>query len=460
VVAANITTNRRMSSTHRHIHGLKRDVNVVYGRNELDSHADTIALGKNSVIMQYTDRECHVAPYSDAYEPMRNVPIVTGATAITNTETGETTILVFNEAIWMGNQLDHSLLNPNQLRHHGIVVQDNPYDDTLLQLLSHDDEITIPMHADGTTIYFASRTPTDFELSHSRHVHLTSNAPWNPRDVQFPITAHHAEQAIYHTIGNVCRFDLSRQGDDDDHITRLIANRPISQVQVADNHQDVPVPRTFASGKRHSDVSAQELSERWFIGLAQVHETIKVTTQNYARSAILPLSRRYRADRVFEKPLLRGDFYTDTMDGRCKSMNGNRYAQVMANKDFFAVAYPMASKSAAGDSLRQFINEYGRPEKLTFDGSQEQCGKKTEFMQNVRKYSINYHVTEPHRPNHNFAEGVIREIREKWYRIVVRKISTTAPLGLRVAMDVCHTKPHVQHRSWIGWKMPIGTRFW
>ena len=124
---------------------------------------------------------------------------------------------------------------------------------------------------------------------------------------------------------------------------------------------------------------------------------------------------------MFEKPLLRGDFYTDTMDGRCKSLNGNRYAQIMANKDFFAVAYPMTNKSGAGDSLRQFINEYGRPEKLTFDGSQEQCGKKTEFMQNVRKYSINYHVTEPYRPNHNFAEGVIREIRKKWYRIMVRK---------------------------------------
>ena len=66
--------------------------------------------------------------------------------------------------------------------------------------------------------------------------------------------------------------------------------------------------------------------------------------------------------------MLRGDFYTDTMDGRCKSLNGNRYAQVMANKDFFAVAYPMMSKSGAGDALRQFINEYGRPEKLTFDG--------------------------------------------------------------------------------------------
>jgi hypothetical protein len=59
--------------------------------------------------------------------PPPNVPIVTGATAITNATKGATFILVFNEAIWMGTHLEHSLLNPNQMRHHGITVQDNPY---------------------------------------------------------------------------------------------------------------------------------------------------------------------------------------------------------------------------------------------------------------------------------------------------------------------------------------------
>ena len=109
------------------------------------------------------------------------------------------------------------------------------------------------------------------------------------------------------------------------------------------------------------------------------------------------------------------------MDARCKSLQGNRYAQVFANKDFFAIAYPMAKKSVAGDSLRQFIHDFGRPEKLTYDGSLEQNGPKTEFMSNVRKYAINHYTTEPYRPNHNFAEGVIREVRRKWFRVMVRK---------------------------------------
>ena len=101
------------------------------------------------------------------------------------------------------------------------------------------------------------------------------------------------------------------------------------------------------------------------------------------------------------------------MDGRSKSMNVNNYAQIFTNKDFFAVAYPLTAKSGAGDALRQFINEFGRPERLTFDSSREQCGPNTEFMTNVRKYSINFHITEPYRPNHNFTEGVIREVRKK-----------------------------------------------
>ena len=367
VVAANITSNRRTSSINKTSRTTNDGSIATYGRMELDSHADTIVLGRNAIILQYTSRECDVSPYSDAYEPIRNVPIVTGATAVTSATTGETLILVFNEAIWMGAQLDHSLLNPNQLRHHGITVQDNPYADVSLHLESHDDEFAIPLQADGTTIFFNSRTPTAYELAHSNHITLSSAAPWNPREVQFPQPAQHVEEGrmMMHEIASMATFDLSTFHPDHAPITKVIADRLISQVNVngdADD-QDVPLPRTFSSKERHVGVSAQELSERWFIGLAQAHDTIKVTTQNCTRSAVLPLSRRYRADRVFERPLLRGDFYTDTMDGRIKSLDGNRYAQVVANKDFFAVAYPMANKSSAGDSLRRFIHEYGRPEK-------------------------------------------------------------------------------------------------
>jgi hypothetical protein len=199
------------------------------------------------------------------------------------------------------------------------------------------------------------------------------------------------------------------------------AENVVSNVQVESMPTDVPLRRTFISDERHTAVSAAELSERWCIGLAQATNTIKVTTQHGVRSAILPLSRRYKADHVFEQPLLRGHFYTDTVDGHCKSMDGNSYAQIFATKDLFVVAYPMATKSLAGEGLRQFVHDFGRPEFLTSDGSKEQTGKNTEFVKNVRKYSITHKITKPDRPNHNHSEGVIREVRKKWLHVMVKE---------------------------------------
>ena len=138
----------------------------------MDSHADTIVLGSNAIILQYTSRECDVSPYADSYAPICDVPIVTGATAVTSAVTGETYILVFHEAIWMGDQLDHSLLNPNQLRHYRVTVQDNPYAPTSLHMATADDEFTMSMESDGTTIFFNSRTPTNYELDQCQHINV------------------------------------------------------------------------------------------------------------------------------------------------------------------------------------------------------------------------------------------------------------------------------------------------
>jgi hypothetical protein len=55
------------------------------------------------------------------------------------------------------------------------------------------------------------------------------------------------------------------------------------------------------------------------------------------------------------------------------------------------------------------------------DGASEQTGPKTEFMQNVRKYEIEHHVSEPHRPQQNQAESVIWEVKRRWFRQMTKK---------------------------------------
>ena len=65
---------------------------------ELDFHADTVVLGRNCVVLSFTNRECDVSPYTDSYESIKGVPIVVCATAWTSPVSGETVILVFHEA--------------------------------------------------------------------------------------------------------------------------------------------------------------------------------------------------------------------------------------------------------------------------------------------------------------------------------------------------------------------------
>ena len=124
---------------------------------------------------------------------------------------------------------------------------------------------------------------------------------------------------------------------------------------------------------------------------------------------------------MYERPRLRGVVYTDTMHGHFKSLDGNKYAQIFATEDYFAAAYPMESKALASDALKEFITDYGVPDKIIMDGAGEQTGKRSTFMEQVRKHHIDYHVTELERYNQSRVEGVIREIRKKWFRVMTKK---------------------------------------
>ena len=102
-----------------------------------------------------------------------------------------------------------------------------------------------------------------------------------------------------------------------------------------------------------------------------------VTTQRGIRSAVLPLSRCYRADRFYQCKRLDGHFYTDTYYARSKSLHGKTCAQIFVNKGQFVKAYPMTTKRYGGKALQTFIQEYGVPTYLTFDGVPEKVGENT-----------------------------------------------------------------------------------
>jgi hypothetical protein len=127
--------------------------------------------------------------------------------------------------------------------------------------------------------------------------------------------------------------------------------------------------RTFVSTKRHSDMTAADLSHQWRIGIKQAQDTLDTTTQRFSRSALLQISQRYRNDRMLYRRYLNHQFAADLYMARTKSLRGNICAYIFAHKSGFAQAYSQANKTKSSDLSRQFATDWGRPRTLIVDGA-------------------------------------------------------------------------------------------
>ena len=300
-----------------------------------------------------------------------------GATLWTNSADGTAYLLIFHESLWMGDKLDHTLVNPNQLQAYGVSIQDNPFDTKPLSITT--DDVSVKLYSEGTIICGDTQTPTESELSQLPRLILTSLHDWDPHNICFPsCSGQSSDNMSIESNLWILAVDTLLQHTIYDPI--MVASLMSSHVQIVEvtmpsTLQDVPSAQTFQSKEHHSTVTPSDLSERSYIGLGQATQTLKVTTQRMMHSAILPLAQWYRADRMFIRRRIRGTIYTDTMNGCYKSLDGNKHEHKFANESFFATAYPMEHKSSAGQALKQFISDFGIPDKLVCDGAVEQVGK-------------------------------------------------------------------------------------
>ena len=364
-----------------------------------------------------------------------------------------TPLLVINEGLYYGTKMMHSLWNPNQIRSFGHKFQDNPFDDAPLGISA--DGHFLPFWCKGTKVYTETRCPTPQELATCERIVLTTFEEWNPDQgvlgkVGSSATATHAawrpvslvmhhgdspsdapfhmyddptsDEAILHSVSS--SLVTSRES--------IVANvnLPYDQysflgaLNIEEASEDfVPARRTYVSHERHFKISAETLSERFLIGLPRARATLKATTQHGVRSAILPLSRRYRADRRYAQRWLLGKFSTDTFNATTKSLHGHKVSQIYSHKAGFVATYDMTKDDGptVGQTLNDFIHEWGILDTLVFDGAKVQTGQNTLFMKIVREANIDYHVSEPRQPNQNPSEATIREVKKRLYRLMLKK---------------------------------------
>ena len=184
-----------------------------------------------------------VSPYSTEYEAVRNVPVVTGAMVWTNPTDGTAYLLVFHESLWMGDKLDHTLVNPNQLQAYSVSVEDNPLDTKPLSITA--DDVSVELYSEGMIICGDTRTPTESKLGQLPWLILTSLHDWDPHNVCFPsCSSQSSDNTPIESSHSILAVDTLLQHTIYDPM--MVASLMSSQVQVAEiampsGLQDVPL---------------------------------------------------------------------------------------------------------------------------------------------------------------------------------------------------------------------------
>ena len=204
---------------------------------------------------------------------------------------------------------------------------------------------------------------------------------------------------------------------------KLLLQRAIGAVNIAttiNNERVEPkhiIVNAISTRERHTTVTPENLTRLWGCGLETSKKMIKQTTQVGVRTALHPLHRRYRVDQAhLNRRRLMSHFYMDTLIAKTKSLKGNKYAQVYTNGRFTQV-YPMLDVTGAsiGQTLTDFSDDVGIPDKLTCDLHASQAGTKTKFMEEVRRLKINLYNIEKGRHNQNAViDTEIRELKRRW----------------------------------------------
>lgn len=406
-------------------------------RCESDNHADTHCFGPNFRPIEWMDIQCTVNGFMDGLGSAERIEICTGATAW-DSEHGETLILIFGQGLWFGNQMNKSLVNPNQCRAYGISVCDDPFDPySELGFYDNASETNIPMEMHGSFCTMLTRCPTQEELEECRWIIMSNESHWDPTD---PFTHLHSNRkrsaAASTSEYDSALFAVAPELVPEEFVRRISATRAHEQGPKRQRTEPkeplyippTPFPNTamdneaMFTSERHHKVSVDNLARKWMIGRKRAKATIQATTQEAIRSALHPLTRRYRTDLMQMKHRrLNCTFYTDFLFAKRKSISQNTGAQLWTDGEGYVFVDPQRSKKLSHISLDNLANTVGIPNMIFSDGANEETGPNSQFVKKMQQMRIKGHQSEPYSQWQNKAENTIGKLKQRWKRRMIRR---------------------------------------
>jgi hypothetical protein len=96
-----------------------------------------------------------------------------------------TYILVLGQALHFGEEVEASLLCPNQMHSNGVIVDDIPIHlshnlSSTHSIIFPEDGISLSLKMNGSFSYIPTRMPTPEEIETCKRLVLTSDRPWEP----------------------------------------------------------------------------------------------------------------------------------------------------------------------------------------------------------------------------------------------------------------------------------------
>ena len=393
-----ITSIRHISQVHA---SAPEDMNPTLSPEEMiagtrlgsDSHADTSCVNKHAYVETIVDGlTVDAIPFDSRIGKLTNLPIVHAIFAVDNITTFETHLIRLNHSIYI-RDMEHSLLCPNQARAFGTIVDDVPphLDHTGCSTFSLcTGNHSFPLESYGPTAFLRVRRPTDEELSTLQPIDITDHTGWDPYPQQLLASMDHENH-----LDSFTTDELEHPLDD------FLLHRPIRHLS------------SLLHTKPRDKLTAAYLSKIWGCGLETARKTIEATTCRYYRHLTQGITRRFRTRRSLlryrqlAKPA--GEFYTDTMFAKVRSVRGFSCAQIYGNKFGFIKAYPMETNDMqnVGDTLSLLIQDTGVMESIHSDNAPEIVGRRTPFFKKARKEGINLTTIEPERHNENYGEILV-----------------------------------------------------
>ena len=155
-------------------------------RKELDSYANMIVVGKNSIIFDDTGKTCTVNAFSESAGKLHNIPIIDAVIAYDCPYQCKTFLLLMRNALYIP-ELVINLLPPFIVRESGIQIDECPKIQTTNPTIDnhsmfiHEHNLRIPFKLINTFSYFETRKPTMEELQTCDKIFITpDSSSWDP----------------------------------------------------------------------------------------------------------------------------------------------------------------------------------------------------------------------------------------------------------------------------------------